>query len=73
LDKNGLKNKNSKGKKLSFQLISLLIVAAFLPIVAISIGTYYSLSRNLRGEFDNMTKQSISRVDQATNSLYKAN
>ena len=72
-DKKGLKNKNLKGKKLSFQLISLLIVAAFLPIVAISIGAYYSLSKNLNGEFDNSSNQSISRVNDATNSLYKAN
>jgi methyl-accepting chemotaxis protein len=73
LGKVSLKNKNLKGKKLGFQLISLLIVAAFLPIISISVGTYYGLSKNLRGEFDNVTNQSISRVNEATDSLYKAN
>jgi methyl-accepting chemotaxis protein len=72
-DKDGLKSKNSKGKKLSFQLISLLIVAAFLPIVSISIGTYYGLSKNLKGEFDSISNQSISRVNESIASLYKAN
>ena len=73
LGKNKLRNKNFKGKKLSFQLISLLIVAAFLPIISISIGTYYGLSKNLKGEFDSVTNQSISRVDETIDSLYKAN
>jgi methyl-accepting chemotaxis protein len=72
-DKGGLKNENSKGKKLSFQLIALLIIASFLPILAISFGTYYGLSKNLKGEFDNVTNQSISRVNEAVDSLYKAN
>jgi len=72
-DKEGLKSKNSKGKKLSFQLISLLIIASFLPILAISFGTYYGLSKNLKSEFDNVTNQSISRVNEAVDSLYKAN
>lgn len=72
-DKDGLKSKNSKGKKLSFQLIALLIVAAFLPIVSISVGTYYSLSKNLRGEFDSISNQSISRINESIVSLYKAN
>ena len=72
-DKTGLKNKSLKGNKLSFQLISLLIIASFLPIVAISLGTYYGISKNLRGEFDNISNQSISRVNEAIDSLYKAN
>lgn len=72
-EKKSLKNKNSKAKKLSFQLISLLIIASFLPIVFIAAGTYYSLSKNLKGEFDNITNQNISRVNEAIDSLYKAN
>ncbi|GCD13273.1 methyl-accepting chemotaxis protein [Clostridium tagluense] len=70
-DKNDLKQ--PKGKKLKIQLISLLILASFLPIVSISLGTYYSLSKNLKGEFDSVANQSISRVDEAIGSLYKAN
>ncbi|MCB2299691.1 methyl-accepting chemotaxis protein [Clostridium tagluense] len=70
-DKNDLKQ--PKGKKLKVQLISLLILASFLPIVSISLGTYYSLSKNLKGEFDSVANQSISRVDEAIGSLYKAN
>jgi len=65
--------KKTKGKKLSFQLISLLIIASFLPILAISLGTYYSLSKNLKGEFDNIANQSTVRVTEAIGSLYKAN
>jgi len=72
-NKDDSKNNNSKGKKLSFQLIALLIIASFLPILSISLGTYYSLSKNLKGEFDNISNQSISRVDEAIDSLYKAN
>ena len=72
-DKEDLKSKSAKGKKLSFQLIALLIIASFLPILAISYGTYYGLSKNLKGEFDNVTNQSISRVNGAVDSLYKAN
>ncbi|MBZ9687294.1 methyl-accepting chemotaxis protein [Clostridium estertheticum] len=70
-DKNDLKK--PKGKKLSFQLISLLILASFLPILSISLGSYYSLSKTLKGEFDNMANQSTSRVNEAIDSLYKAN
>ncbi|MGK0468289.1 methyl-accepting chemotaxis protein [Clostridium sp.] len=69
--KNGLEK--SKGKKLSFQIISLLIIASFLPILFISLGTYYSLSKNLKGEFDSIANQSISRVNETISSLYKAN
>ena len=65
--------KKTKGKKLRFQVISLLIIASFLPIVAISIGTYYSISKNLKSEFDNIAYQSTARVNEAINSLYKAN
>jgi methyl-accepting chemotaxis protein len=71
--KDVVKNKNSKGKKLSFQLIILLIIASLLPILSISLGTYYSLSKNLKGEFDNIANQSISRVNEAIDSLYKTN
>lgn len=70
-DKDDLKK--PKGKKLSFQLISLLILASFLPILSISFGTYYSLSKNLKGEFDSIANQSTSRVNEAIGSLYKAN
>ncbi|MEK6266269.1 MAG: cache domain-containing protein, partial [Clostridium sp.] len=70
-DKNGLKK--PKGKKLSFQLISLLIVASFLPILFISLGTYYSLSTNLKSEFDTIANQSTSRVNDAIDALYKSN
>ncbi|MBZ9635343.1 methyl-accepting chemotaxis protein [Clostridium sp. FP1] len=69
-DKNDLKQ--PKGKKLRVQLIALLILASFLPILSISLGTYYSLSKNLKGEFDNIANQSISRVDGAIGALYKA-
>jgi methyl-accepting chemotaxis protein len=72
-NKDGLKSKASKGKKLSFQIIALLIMASLLPIVSISIGTYYGVSKNLKGEFDNITNQSISRVNETIDSLYKAN
>ena len=48
-------------------------MASFLPILAISLGTYYSISKNLKGEFDNIANQSISRVNEAIDSLYKAN
>ena len=65
--------KKMKGKKLSFQLISLLIITAFLPILCISIGTYYSLSKNLKAEFDSMAIQTTSRVNESIDSLYKAN
>ncbi|MGH4125381.1 MAG: methyl-accepting chemotaxis protein [Clostridium sp.] len=65
--------KKPKAKKLRFQLIALLILASFLPILSISLGTYYSLSKNLKGEFDNIANQSISRVNEAIGSLYKAN
>ncbi len=65
--------KKPKGKKLSFQLISLLILASFLPILSISLGTYYSLSKNLKSEFDSIANQSTSRVNEAIGSLYKAN
>jgi len=65
--------KKLKGKKLSFQVIALLIIAAFLPILCISLGTYYSLSKNLKGEFDNRANQSTTRVNEAIGSLYKAN
>ncbi|MBU3192085.1 methyl-accepting chemotaxis protein [Clostridium bowmanii] len=70
-DKNGLRK--PKGKKLSFQLISLLILAAFLPILLVSLGTYYSLSNNLKNEFDSNANQTTSRVNEAIDSLYKAN
>ncbi|MFT5874296.1 MAG: methyl-accepting chemotaxis protein [Clostridium sp.] len=66
-------NKKLKGKKLRFQIISLLIIAAFLPILAISLGTYYSISKNSEGEFDNIANQSIVRVNEAISSFYKAN
>ncbi|MGV8983825.1 methyl-accepting chemotaxis protein [Clostridium sp.] len=70
-DKNDLRE--PKGKKLSFQLISLLIVASFLPILLVSLGTYYSLSKNLKSEFDNSANQTTARVNEAIDSLYKAN
>lgn len=72
-NKEGLKTNKSKAKKLSFQLIVLLIIASFLPILSISVGTYYSLSKDLKGEFDNITNQSTSRVNEAIDSLYKTN
>ncbi|MGH4140152.1 methyl-accepting chemotaxis protein [Clostridium sp.] len=62
-----------KGKKLSFQIITLLIVAAIIPILLVSMGTYYSLSKNLKSEFDSDANQSTSRVNEAIDSLYKAN
>lgn len=66
-------SKKTKGKNLKFQLISLLILASFLPILSISLGTYYSLSKNLKGEFDTMANQTTARVNEALGSLYKAN
>lgn len=68
-----LKERKPKGKKLSFQLISLLIVASFLPILLVSLGTYYSLSKNLKREFDSSANQTTTRVNEAIDSLYKAN
>jgi methyl-accepting chemotaxis protein len=68
-----LKERKLKGKKLSFQLISLLILASFLPILLISLGTYYSLSKNLKSEFDSSANQTTARVNEAIDSLYKAN
>jgi len=65
--------KKLKGKKLSFQVIALLIIASFLPILAISFGTYYSISKNSKSEFDNIANQSTTRVNEAIGSLYKAN
>ncbi|MGH4119586.1 methyl-accepting chemotaxis protein [Clostridium sp.] len=68
-----IKERKPKGKKLSFQLISLLIVASFLPILLVSLGTYYSLSKNLKSEFDSSANQTTSRVNEAIDSLYKSN
>ncbi|MBK5242702.1 methyl-accepting chemotaxis protein [Clostridium sp.] len=71
--KKDLKERKPKGKKLSYQLILLLIVASFLPILLVSLSTYYGLSKNLKSEFDRSANQTITRVNEAIDSLYKAN
>ncbi|MGH4123944.1 MAG: methyl-accepting chemotaxis protein [Clostridium sp.] len=70
--KNNVKEKRNRSK-LSFQITILLILVSFLPIMLISISTYYSLSNNLSRELEGATVKSVERVNDAINALYKEN
>ncbi|MBZ9623566.1 MULTISPECIES: methyl-accepting chemotaxis protein [unclassified Clostridium] len=70
--KNIVKEKRNRSK-LSFQITILLILVSFLPIMLISISTYYSLSNNLSREFEGATVKSVERVNDAINALYNEN
>ncbi|MCB2299072.1 methyl-accepting chemotaxis protein [Clostridium tagluense] len=70
--KNIAKEKRNRSK-LSFQITILLILVSFLPIMLISISTYYSLSNNLSREFEGATVKSVERVNDAINALYNEN
>lgn len=65
--------KKSYRKKIGFQIITLLVYSAIIPLLLVCSFMYFSLSKNARNDLNLLSEQTVSRVDEGFYGIIQSN
>lgn len=68
-----LNSKKNYRKKLGFQIITLLVYSAIIPLLLVCSFMYFSLSKSAKSDFNLLSEQAVSRVNEGFYNIIQSN